>query len=133
MFKRYFAACGIVHGNQNDQCFIQVLKPKPVSLRLASFTPLQHWCHLPNLRSPNSSRLTESWCWCWCWARLTAARKVSNQLVDDSRHKLVMCKWVRGILWCWHVHNFEICFVNNVCIHHDCIQKVNKHSYPPPP
>ena len=27
-----------------------------------------------------------------------------------------------GIMWCWHVHNFEIFHVNNVCIHYDCIQ-----------
>ena len=69
---------------------------------------------------------------CW-WARLTTARKISHQLVDDSRHKFVMFKWLWGLFWCWHVHIFGIFLVDNVCIHHDCIQKVHKHSYPPPP
>ena len=71
---------------------------------------------------------------CWWWAWLTAARKISNQVMDDSRYKFVMFKWLWGLYyWCCNVHNFEIFLVYNVCIHHDCIQKIHKHSYPPPP
>ena len=66
MFKRYFAACGIVHGIENDiNASVQLLRPNPVTLCLAPFTPMQQWWHLPNLRSPNSTRLTESWFLPW--------------------------------------------------------------------
>lgn len=33
-------------------------------------------------------------------------------------------------LWGWHVHNSKILLVYNVCIDHDCIQKIDKHSCP---
>ena len=45
---------------------------------------------------------------CWWWAWLTAARKISNQVMDDSRYKFVMFKWLWGLYWCCNVHNFEI-------------------------
>lgn len=42
---------------------------------------------------------------CRYWARRTTARKISNQLVDDTSHKFVMGYWLWGNLWRWHVHN----------------------------
>ena len=141
MFKRYCSACGIVHGNQNDTTAlhrfcsqIQFLCAFLLLHRCNSGGICQTW-EAPTQRGWQNHALfhEKEWGQCWWWARLTAARKISNQLVDDSRHKFVMCKWLWGLYWCWHVHNSEIFLVDNVCIHHDCIQKIHKHSYPPPP
>ena len=87
-------------------------------------------CQLNEIDRIMLSSMKRSGRQCWWWARLTAARKISNQLLDDSRHHVQVAL---EVFWCWHVHNFEIFVVDNVCIHDDYFQKVHKHSYPPPP
>ena len=108
---------------ERNKRFMQVLQPNLAPLCQAPFTPMQQWWHLPNLKSPYSTRLPDrimvtcmkqSGRKCWCWARLFAARKISNQLVDDSGHKFSCSRGIEGCLRCSHAHNFEIFLVNNV-------------------